>query len=90
VVVRQSTWANHGLLASNDPVLDPTSTHHNMEMKREVEEKKLHRTAKLHDISEMRQGSQNLQATKKESCPQNKLMTTIEYISDTKEIVTES
>jgi len=42
VVVRQFTQANNGLLAGDDPVLDPTSTDHNMEMKREAEQRKLH------------------------------------------------
>jgi len=33
------------------------------EMKKEAEEKQLHRMAKLHDFLEMWQGSQNLRAT---------------------------
>jgi hypothetical protein len=58
-----------------------------MEMKREVEEKKLHRMAKFHDFLEMWQGCQTLQATQKESRTQNKQMTAVGYISDTEEIV---
>jgi hypothetical protein len=42
VVVRQFAWANNGLLAGDDPVLDPSCTDNDMEMKREAEEKKLH------------------------------------------------
>jgi hypothetical protein len=43
--------------------------------------------AKVHAFLEMCQGSQNLRATQKESCAQNKQMTAVGYISDTKEIV---
>jgi hypothetical protein len=60
VVVRQFARANSGLLAGEDSVLDPDSTDNDMEMKREVEEKKLHRMAKVHDLLEMWQGSQTL------------------------------
>jgi hypothetical protein len=42
VVVRQFARANNGLLAGDDPVLDPSSTGNDMEMKREAQEKKLH------------------------------------------------
>jgi len=87
VVVRQFARANSGLLAGDDPVLDPDSTDNDMEMKREAEEKMLHRMAKVHDFLEMWQGSQTLRVTQKESCAQNKQMTAIGNISDTKEIV---
>jgi hypothetical protein len=60
VVVRQFAQANSGLLAGDNPVLDPDSTDNDMEMKREGEEKKLHRMAKVHDFLEMWQGSQTL------------------------------
>jgi hypothetical protein len=43
-----------------------------MEMKTEVEEKKLPRMAKVHDFLEIWQGGQTLYATQKESCAQNK------------------
>jgi hypothetical protein len=52
-----------------------------------VEEKKLHRMAKVHDFLEMWQGSQNLRATQKETSAQIKQMTTVGYILDTDEIV---
>jgi len=87
VVVRQLTWANSGLLAGDDPVLDPNSTDNNMDRKREAEEKKLRRMAKIHDFLKMWQGTQTLRATQKESRAQNKQMTSVGYISDTEEIV---
>jgi len=87
VVVRQFARANSGLLAGDDPVLDPDSTNNDMEMKREAEEKMLHRMAKVHNFLEMWQGSQTLRATQKESRAQNKQMTALGYISDTEEIV---
>jgi len=43
--------------------------------------------AKVHDILEMWQGSQNLPATQKESRAHNMQMTAVGYISDTEEIV---
>jgi len=87
VVLRQFARGNSGLLAGDDPLLDHDSTDNDMEMKREAEEKKLHRMAKVHDFLEMWQGSQTLRATQKESCAQNKQMTAVGYISDTEEIV---
>jgi hypothetical protein len=87
IVVRQFARANSGLLAGDDAVLDPDSTDNDMEMKREAEEKKWHRMAKVHDFLEMWQGSQTLQATQMESRTQNKQMTAVCYISDTEEIV---
>jgi len=56
-------------------------------MKKEAEEWKLHRMAKVPDVLEIWQGSQNLRATQKGSSAQNKQMTAIGYISDTEEIV---
>jgi hypothetical protein len=53
VVVRKFARANNGLLAGDDPILDPSSNDNDMEMKREAEEKKLHRMAKVHDFLEM-------------------------------------
>jgi hypothetical protein len=67
--------------------LDPDSTDKEMEMKREAEEKKLHRMAKVHDFLEMWQGSQTLRARQQESPTQNKQMTAVGYISDTEESV---
>jgi hypothetical protein len=60
----------------------------NSEMKTSVEERKLHRMAKVHNFLKMWQGSQNPRAMQNESCAQNKQMTAVGYISDTEEIVT--
>jgi len=87
VVVRQFARANNGILAGTDPELDTTNTENYSEMKKEAEERKLHRMAKVHDFLEMWQGSRNLHATQKESRAQNKQMTAVEYISDTEEII---
>jgi hypothetical protein len=56
-------------------------------MKKEVEETKLHRIAKVHNFLEIWQRSQNLHAIQKKSRAQNKQMTTVRYISDTEEMV---
>ena len=77
VVVREFARANNGVLAGTVPELDTRNTENNSEMKKEVEERKLHRMPKVHDFLEMWQGSQNLCATQKESRTQNKQMTTI-------------
>jgi len=64
-------------MAGTDPELDMTSSENDLEMKKEAEERKLHRMAKVHDFLEMWQGSQNLHATQKESRAQNKQMTAV-------------
>jgi len=87
VVVRQFARANNGILPGTDPELDTTNTENNSEMKKEAEERKLHRMAKVHDFLEMWQGSQNLWDTQKESRAPNKQMTAVGYISDTEEII---
>jgi hypothetical protein len=86
-VVRYLVQANNEILAVTDPELDTTNTDNDSEMKKDVEEMKLHRMAKVHNDLEMWHGSQNLRATQKESRAQNKQMTAIGYISDTEEIV---
>jgi len=75
------------MLAGTDLELDTTNTENDSDMKKGVEERKLHRMAKVHDFLEMWQGSQNLRTTQKESCAQNKQMTAVGYISDMEEIV---
>jgi len=87
VVVRQFARANNGILAGTDPELDTMNTDNDSEIEKDAEERKLHRMAKVHDFLEMWQGSENLRATQKESCAQNKQMTAVGYISDTEEIV---
>ena len=59
-------------------------------MKKEPEERKLHRMGKVHNFLEMWQGSQNLRAPQKESCADNKPMTAVGNTSDTDEIVKSS
>jgi len=56
-------------------------------MKTVVEEKTLHRMAKVHDLVEMWQGSQSKPSAQKESRAQNQDMTAVRYILHTKEIV---
>jgi len=56
VIVRQFAQANTRILAGNDPALDMTNKENNSGMKKEVEERKLHRMAKVHDVLEMWQG----------------------------------
>jgi len=62
-------------LVDADPQLDATNTDNHSEMKKEAEESKLHRMAKVHDILVMWQGSQNLCGNHKESRTRNKEMT---------------
>jgi hypothetical protein len=59
----------------DNPELDPDSTDNDMKMKREPEDKKPHRIAKVHDFLVMWQGSQTLRATQKEYRAQNIQMT---------------
>jgi len=88
--VRQFARANNGILAGTDSELDTTNTENDLEMKKETEDVKLHRMAKVHDFLEVSQGSQNLRATQKASRAQNNQMTAVGYISDTEEIVKSS
>ena len=57
VVVMQFARANDGILAGTDPELDNANTESDSAMKKEAEERKLHRMAKVHDFLEMWQGS---------------------------------
>jgi len=90
VIVRQFARANNGILAGTDPELDTPNSANDSEMKKEAEQRKLHRMAKVHDFLVMWQGSQNLRPMHEESSAQNKQMTAIEYISDTEEIINAS
>jgi len=87
VVVRQFAPANNAILAGTDPELYSTITENDSGMKKEAEERKLHRMAKVHDCLEMWHGSQNLLTTQKESRTHDMQMTAVGYISDTEEIV---
>jgi len=48
VVVRQIARANNGISAGDDPVWDTTNTENDWQLKKEAEEWKLHRMAKVH------------------------------------------
>jgi len=87
VVVRQFARANNRILAGSDPELDTLNAENDSEIKKEAEERTLHRMAKVHDFLEMWQGSQNLCATQTESRTRNMQMTAVGYISDTEAIV---
>ena len=71
VIGRQFAQANHQILEGDDPALNMTDTENDLQMKKEAEERKLHRMVKVHDFLEMWQGSQNLCVTQKESRTQN-------------------
>jgi len=79
-VLRQFARANGEIIAGAEPELDTTNTENDSE-------RTLHRLGHVYDVLEMWQRSQILCATKKESCAQNKQMTAIPCILDTKEIV---
>jgi hypothetical protein len=87
VVVRQFARANHRVLEGVDAELYSTNTEHDLEVKKEADERKLHRMAKVHNVLEMWQGSQNLCAIQTESHAHNKQMTTAGYIPDTEQII---
>jgi len=87
VDVRQFAQPINGILAGNCTALDTMETENDLQLNKQVEERKLHRMAKVHNILKMWQCSQILRATQKESPTQNKQMTAIRYISDTEEII---
>jgi hypothetical protein len=74
-------------LPGTDPDVYYANTENDSEMKKEAEERKVHRMAKVHNFLEMWQGSQNLSATQKRSRAQIMQTTAVGYISDTDEIV---
>jgi len=86
-IVRQLIRVDNGILAGDCAASDTGEIGNDLELKKEAEEGKLHRMAKVHNFMEMWQGSQNLRATQKESRAHNKQMIAIGYISDTKEII---
>jgi len=87
VVVGQFARADNRISAGADPELDTMTTENDSEMKKEVEARRLHRMAKVHDSLEMGQGSLTVHATQKESRAHDNQMTVERYISDTEEIV---
>jgi len=66
VVVRQCTRAKNGILVGNCVAFDLAETDNDFQLKNEVEIKKFHRMAKVHDFLEMCQGIQNQWATQKD------------------------
>jgi hypothetical protein len=87
VVIRQFPCGNNEVLGCDDPALDTTNTDNEWEMRKEAEERILHSMAKVHDLLQMWQGSQNLLATLKQSGAQCRPLTAVGYISDTEEMV---
>jgi len=87
IVILQFAAVNNGIFASNYIVLDTTNTENDLELMNEAEERILHRVAKVHNMVEMWQGSQNLSAIQKKACAQNKQRTAVGYIPDTEEII---
>jgi hypothetical protein len=87
VIVKLFPQANNAIFAGTDPELDTMNSENNSQMKKEAEERELHRMAKVHNSMEMGQGSQNLCVTQKESRAQNRQMPAVGYISDTEGIV---
>jgi len=87
VVVRLFARANNRILAGTNPEFDTTNTSNNSEMKKEAEERMLHRMTMVHNFLKMWQGSPNLRATLKESCVRNKQISAVRYIPNTEEIV---
>jgi len=74
-------------VAGGDQFFETMNTENALEMKKEAQEINMHRMAKVHDFSEMWQGSRNQRAAQKDSYAQNKQMTAVGYILDTEEIV---
>jgi hypothetical protein len=72
VIARRSHQVTNGLLAGDDSELNMTNTDNDLEIQREVEQKILHRMAKVHDVMEMQQGSKNVCTAWIESRGRNK------------------
>jgi hypothetical protein len=64
-------------LEGTDPELDTRNTQNDVERKKEAEDRKLHRMAKVYDFLEMWQGIQYLCGTQNESRAQNNQITTM-------------
>jgi len=53
VVVREFACANNGIMAGNNLMSDTTNTENYSELKKEADEKELHRLAKVHNVLDM-------------------------------------
>jgi hypothetical protein len=90
---KDDTWRypqdNNGIMAGDDPTSDAINLENDLTIQIEVEERILHRMAKLHDhnMLQMWQASQSLWVTQKESRAQNKQMTAMGYILDMEEMI---
>jgi hypothetical protein len=62
-------------------------TNDDLELKNEVEDRKINIMARIHHFLKIWQGSKKLRATQKETCTQTKQVTAIGYISDTEVII---
>lgn len=60
VIVRQFAGANNGTLAGDYPAFNTTETENDLELQKEVKQKKLHGIAKVYDLFVRWQGSENL------------------------------
>jgi hypothetical protein len=60
VIVRQFAGAKNGTLAGDYPAFDTTETETDLELQKEVMQKKLHRMAKVYNLFVRWQGSENL------------------------------
>jgi hypothetical protein len=87
IIVKQCAQANPRILAGENLVSDTTNTETHLEIKKVVEERKLHRMANVHDRLVMWQDSQYLHATQKECHARTKQLTAVGYILDTPGIV---
>jgi len=86
-VAKQIARPNIMILAGDETDSYTTNTENDSERKKQSEERTLHSIAKVNDILDMWQGSQDLRATQEGSRAENKQMTAVGYISDTEEIV---
>jgi hypothetical protein len=53
VDVRKYAQANHGIMAGDKPVLDPTEAENDIELTRDAEERQLHGVAKVLNLLEL-------------------------------------
>jgi hypothetical protein len=74
-------------LAGDCALFDTPETRNDFKLKKDAEERKLHRMAKVHNILKQWQRSRTLCTTQKEYRARNKQMTDVQSISDTEQIM---
>jgi hypothetical protein len=79
IVWRHCAASIKRIMGGDNPVSDTTVTQINSEMKSDVVKRIWHLMTKVHDISEISQGSRNLRATQKDTCTQSQQMTAVGY-----------